>query len=139
MFTHLPCTSLPFRLSTHIHGHVSCAWWLQQGRATRPALIALLEPVPSPPALDARALGMVHIVEYGNTSAGSIPLALDEAVRSGRIKKGDVVGAANCLRHCGGTVVCVHAVLCEGALCFVNRRWGAVNGQGQLEEGSAGP
>lgn len=29
--------------------------------------------------------------EYGNTSGGSIPLALDEAVRSGRIKAGDVV------------------------------------------------
>ncbi len=31
--------------------------------------------------------------EYGNTSAGSIPLALDAAVRDGSIKKGDVVGA----------------------------------------------
>jgi 3-oxoacyl-[acyl-carrier-protein] synthase III len=29
--------------------------------------------------------------EYGNTSAASIPLALNQAVRSGSIKKGDVV------------------------------------------------
>jgi 3-oxoacyl-[acyl-carrier-protein] synthase-3 len=34
---------------------------------------------------------VVNIDKYGNTSAASIPIALDEAVRSGRIKKGDVV------------------------------------------------
>ncbi len=33
----------------------------------------------------------VNIHKYGNTSAASIPLALDEAVRSGRIKPGDIV------------------------------------------------
>ena len=32
--------------------------------------------------------------KYGNTSAASIPLALDEAVRSGRVKKGDVIACA---------------------------------------------
>ncbi len=32
-----------------------------------------------------------NLAEYGNTSAASIPLALDEAVRSGSIKQGDVV------------------------------------------------
>ena len=32
-----------------------------------------------------------NIERYGNTSAGSIPLALDEAVRDGRIKDGDIV------------------------------------------------
>jgi 3-oxoacyl-[acyl-carrier-protein] synthase-3 len=31
----------------------------------------------------------VNIDKFGNTSAASVPLALDEAVRSGRIKKGD--------------------------------------------------
>jgi len=31
----------------------------------------------------------VNLDRYGNTSAASIPLALDEAVRSGRIKRGD--------------------------------------------------
>lgn len=33
----------------------------------------------------------VNIDKYGNTSAGTIPLALDEAVRGGRIKRGDVL------------------------------------------------
>jgi len=32
-----------------------------------------------------------NIEEYGNTSAGSIPLALTEAVRAGKIKPGDVI------------------------------------------------
>jgi len=35
-----------------------------------------------------------NIANYGNTSAGSIPIALDEAVRSGRIKTGDTVAMA---------------------------------------------
>jgi len=35
-----------------------------------------------------------NLEEYGNTSAGSIPLALSEAVASGRIKKGDVIACA---------------------------------------------
>ena len=33
----------------------------------------------------------VNIDRYGNTSAASIPIALDEAVREGRVKRGDVV------------------------------------------------
>ena len=33
-----------------------------------------------------------NLDRYGNTSAASIPLALDEAHREGRIKKGDLVG-----------------------------------------------
>ncbi len=34
---------------------------------------------------------VVNINKYGNTSAASIPIALDEAVCSGRIKKGDYI------------------------------------------------
>jgi 3-oxoacyl-[acyl-carrier-protein] synthase-3 len=34
---------------------------------------------------------MVNIDRYGNTSAATIPIALDEAARRGRIKKGDLV------------------------------------------------
>ena len=34
---------------------------------------------------------MVNLDKYGNTSAGSIPVALDEAKRQGRIKAGDIV------------------------------------------------
>lgn len=33
----------------------------------------------------------VNIDRYGNTSAASIPLALDEAIRMGRVKKGDLI------------------------------------------------
>jgi 3-oxoacyl-[acyl-carrier-protein] synthase-3 len=33
----------------------------------------------------------VNIDRYGNTSAASIPIALDEAVRSGKVKRGDVI------------------------------------------------
>ncbi len=33
----------------------------------------------------------MNIDRYGNTSAASIPLALDEAVRAGRVKEGSLV------------------------------------------------
>lgn len=35
---------------------------------------------------------IVNIDRYGNTSAASVPLALDEAVRDGRIRRGQLVG-----------------------------------------------
>jgi 3-oxoacyl-[acyl-carrier-protein] synthase III len=35
-----------------------------------------------------------NMARYGNTSAASIPLALDEAVRQGRVKSGDVIAAS---------------------------------------------
>jgi 3-oxoacyl-[acyl-carrier-protein] synthase III len=35
-----------------------------------------------------------NMANYGNTSAASIPLALDEAVRQGRVKSGDTIAAA---------------------------------------------
>jgi 3-oxoacyl-[acyl-carrier-protein] synthase-3 len=34
---------------------------------------------------------MLNLDQYGNTSAASIPIALDEAVRQGRIKDGSLV------------------------------------------------
>jgi len=37
---------------------------------------------------------ITNLSNYGNTSAGSIPLALDEAVRSGQVKNGDVIACA---------------------------------------------
>jgi len=37
---------------------------------------------------------ITNLSSYGNTSAASIPLALDEAVRSGKVKKGDVIACA---------------------------------------------
>jgi 3-oxoacyl-[acyl-carrier-protein] synthase-3 len=33
----------------------------------------------------------LNIAEYGNTSAASVPIAFDECVRSGRIKRGDTI------------------------------------------------
>lgn len=35
-----------------------------------------------------------NLVNYGNTSAASIPLALDEAVRAGKIQAGETIAAA---------------------------------------------
>jgi 3-oxoacyl-[acyl-carrier-protein] synthase-3 len=32
-----------------------------------------------------------NLDRYGNTSAASIPLALDEAVRAGTVKRGDLI------------------------------------------------
>lgn len=34
---------------------------------------------------------VVNLDRYGNTSAGTIPIAFDEAIRTGRVKRGDVV------------------------------------------------
>jgi len=34
---------------------------------------------------------LVNIDRYGNTSAASIPIALDEAVSEGRLKEGDLI------------------------------------------------
>ena len=35
-----------------------------------------------------------NIADYGNTSAASIPLALDRAVRSGKVKPGDTIATS---------------------------------------------
>ena len=37
---------------------------------------------------------LTNLSEYGNTSAGSIPLALEEAVSNGKVKTGDVIVCA---------------------------------------------
>ena len=34
---------------------------------------------------------ILNIEEYGNTSSASIPIALDEAVRAGTVREGDLV------------------------------------------------
>jgi len=33
----------------------------------------------------------INVNQYGNTSAASVPLALDEALRDGKIKAGDYI------------------------------------------------
>lgn len=35
-----------------------------------------------------------NLADYGNTSAASVPIALDEAVRSGKIQEKDVLALA---------------------------------------------
>ncbi|HEB02332.1 MAG TPA: 3-oxoacyl-ACP synthase, partial [Nitrospirae bacterium] len=37
---------------------------------------------------------VINLDKYGNTSAATIPIALDEAVREGRIKEGDLILSA---------------------------------------------
>ena len=37
---------------------------------------------------------LTNLSEHGNTSAGSIPIALEEAVRTGKVKPGDVIACA---------------------------------------------
>jgi|Transcript_19627 3-oxoacyl-[acyl-carrier-protein] synthase-3 len=37
---------------------------------------------------------ITNLSKYGNTSAASIPLAFDEAVRSGQVKKGDIIACS---------------------------------------------
>lgn len=49
----------------------------------------------------------INVDRYGNTSAATIPIALDEAVRGGRIREGDLVG----LVSFGGGLTWASAVL----------------------------
>lgn len=57
------------------------------------ANIRIMETVASRLGVDMDKV-ITNLSEYGNTSAASIPLALDEAVRSGKVKKGDVIACA---------------------------------------------
>jgi 3-oxoacyl-[acyl-carrier-protein] synthase-3 len=34
---------------------------------------------------------IINIEKYGNTSAGTIPLAMESAIEEGKLKKGDLV------------------------------------------------
>ena len=38
-----------------------------------------------------RSKVVIHLDRYGNTSAGSVPIAIDESFRAGRIKRGTTV------------------------------------------------
>ncbi|KAL4198588.1 hypothetical protein AMTRI_Chr03g46680 [Amborella trichopoda] len=67
----------------------SCIDWLLLHQANQriiDAVAARLE-IPSDRVIS-------NLANYGNTSAASIPLALDEAVRSGKVQKGHVVATA---------------------------------------------
>lgn len=55
-------------------------------QANRRIIVALAERLGVP-----MSRVMVNLEKYGNTSAASVPVALDEARRQGRIKRGDIV------------------------------------------------
>ena len=64
-----------------------------------------------------------NLARYGNTSAGSIPLALDEAVRGGRIHPGSTV----CLpcsvsTSWGGLIACLGCSCLSPCTCPVQQR-----------------
>jgi 3-oxoacyl-[acyl-carrier-protein] synthase III len=63
--------------------------WLLLHQANQRILDAVAQRLKIP---DQKVLS--NMANYGNTSAASIPLALDEAVRAGKIKDGDVIAAS---------------------------------------------
>lgn len=63
--------------------------WLLLHQANQRILDAVAERLNIPPDKV-----ISNLARYGNTSAASIPLALDEAVRQGQIKGGDIIAAS---------------------------------------------
>ncbi len=60
--------------------------WLIPHQANERIITAVGERLEIPPERC-----VLNIARYGNTSAASIPIALDEVVREGRVKKGDLI------------------------------------------------
>jgi 3-oxoacyl-[acyl-carrier-protein] synthase-3 len=54
------------------------------------ANIRILDAAVDALAIDRRKV-VTHLERYGNTSAGSVPIALDESLRAGRFKRGDLL------------------------------------------------
>lgn len=63
--------------------------WLVMHQANQRILDAAAQRLKLPPE---RVVS--NLAKYGNTSAASIPIALDEAVRKGDIQSGDVLAMA---------------------------------------------
>lgn len=63
--------------------------WLLLHQANQRILDAVADRLKIPPEKV-----ISNLAKYGNTSAASIPLALDEAVRSGAVKPGDTIAAS---------------------------------------------
>ena len=63
--------------------------WLILHQANQRIMEAVADRLGIPPAKV-----VSHLDQYGNTSAASIPLALDAAVRSGQIRQGDLIATA---------------------------------------------
>ena len=88
------------------------------------ANIRILDAAADALAIDRRQVE-THIDRYGNTSAGSVPIALDEALRAGRFGRGDLLlmcgfggglswGTAPCVVMSSWSVVRICAVLMTG-------------------------
>lgn len=63
--------------------------WLLLHQANQRIIDAVAQRLQIPPE---RAIS--NLAKYGNTSAASIPLALDEVVRAGKIQPGDIIAAS---------------------------------------------
>ncbi len=63
--------------------------WLLLHQANQRILDAVAKRLKIPPEKV-----LANLNKYGNTSAASIPIALDEAVREGKIKAGDIIAAS---------------------------------------------
>jgi 3-oxoacyl-[acyl-carrier-protein] synthase-3 len=63
--------------------------WLLLHQANQRILDAVAQRLKIPPEKV-----ISNLANYGNTSAASIPIALDEAVRAGKIKPGDIIATA---------------------------------------------
>lgn len=73
------------------HAHINIAEidWLILHQANQRILDAVAERLNIPPAKV-----ISNLANYGNTSAASIAIALDESVRQGKIQPGDIIAAA---------------------------------------------
>jgi 3-oxoacyl-[acyl-carrier-protein] synthase-3 len=73
------------------HSHINIAEidWLILHQANQRILDAVAERLNIPPAKV-----ISNLANYGNTSAASIAIALDESVRQGKIQPGDIIAAA---------------------------------------------
>jgi 3-oxoacyl-[acyl-carrier-protein] synthase-3 len=63
--------------------------WLLLHQANQRILDAVAERLKIP-----RAKVLSNLAHYGNTSAATIPLMLDEAIRAGQVKPGDIVASS---------------------------------------------
>ena len=83
----------------HRHAHRGqrrpCAvanWTFRRSNASSPTRPTAVLLTPSPSVLGAKPEQVfVNLDKYGNTSAASVAIALDEAVQTGRIQRGDLV------------------------------------------------
>ncbi len=77
-----------------LHLYISCSEVLPLfSPAPHQANIRIMDAVASRLNIPSKKI-LSNLGKYGNTSAGSIPLALDEAVKEGKVKTDDIVACA---------------------------------------------